>query len=304
MISVIIPLYNKEQQIANTLRTVLNQTFQNFEIIIVDDGSTDNSVIEAEKVQDSRIRIIHQKNAGVSAARNKGIEEARYNLIAFLDADDEWKSQYLEIQYNLYLKYPECSVYAVNYEFRDSKGKITPTKINKLPFTEEDGVLSNYFKVSSCSHPPLWTSAVVVRKEAIESIGKFPNGVRSGEDLLTWARLYVKYNIVYSKLCMAIYHVENDSIIDVPKRLPAQNDIVGKELIKLLKENKNIGLKNYISHWYKMRASIYMRLNMKDNCIIESIKSLKYNILNYKVLIYIILVVLPLQIRLRILKNK
>ena len=93
MISVVIPLYNKEKQIKRTLQSVLTQTFQDFEIVIVNDGSTDNSTIEVEKIKDSRIRLIHQENAGVSAARNKGIEEAKYELIAFLDADDEWKSK-------------------------------------------------------------------------------------------------------------------------------------------------------------------------------------------------------------------
>lgn len=83
MISVVIPLYNKEKQIKRTLQSVLTQTFQDFEIVIVNDGSTDNSTIEVEKIKDSRIRLIHQENAGVSAARNKGIEEAKYELIAF-----------------------------------------------------------------------------------------------------------------------------------------------------------------------------------------------------------------------------
>ena len=71
MISVVIPLYNKEKQIKRTLQSILAQTFQDFEIVIVNDGSIDNSIIEVEKVKDSRIRLIHQKNAGVSAARNK-----------------------------------------------------------------------------------------------------------------------------------------------------------------------------------------------------------------------------------------
>ena len=145
MISVVIPLYNKEGQIAHTLQSVFTQTFQNFEIVIVDDGSTDNSVEEVEKFDDSRIRLIHQTNAGVSAARNRGIEEASGELIAFLDADDVWMPEYLATQYGLYQKYPECSVYACNYEFRDSEGKVTPTIIRKLPFEGEDGILSNYF---------------------------------------------------------------------------------------------------------------------------------------------------------------
>ena len=146
MISVVIPLYNKEKQIAHTLQSVFNQTFQNFEVVIVDDGSTDGSVAEVEKLSDSRIRLIHQKNAGVAAARNRGIEEAKGDLIAFLDADDEWKPEYLATQHHLSQKYPDCNVFACNYEFRNIEGKVTPTIIRKLPFTGEDGILSNYFE--------------------------------------------------------------------------------------------------------------------------------------------------------------
>ena len=212
IISVVIPLYNKKKQIAYTLQSVFTQTFQDFEIVVVDDGSTDNSVEEVEKFDDSRIRLIHQTNAGVSAARNRGIGEARGELIAFLDADDEWKPRYLETQYALYQKYPECSVYACNYEFRDSEGKVTSTIIRKLPFEGKDGILSNYFEVASCSHPPLWTSAVVVKKSAIQAIGGFPLGIKSGEDLLTWARFAVHNEIAYSRNIMAIFHVEGYNV--------------------------------------------------------------------------------------------
>lgn len=96
MISVVIPLYNKEKQIAKTLQTVLDQTCQDFEIVIVNDGSTDGSVGEIKKITDSRIRLINQKNGGVSAARNRGIEEAKGEHIAFLDADDMWNRDYLK----------------------------------------------------------------------------------------------------------------------------------------------------------------------------------------------------------------
>lgn len=170
-ISVVIPLYNKEKSIASTLRTVLNQTFSDYEIVIVNDGSTDYSVAEAGKVQDDRIRLIHQQNAGVSAARNRGIEEAKGELIAFLDADDEWSPEYLFTQYHLYQKYPQCDVFACNYEIQDFYQNRTPATIRRLPFKEKDGILNNYFEVASCSNPPLWTSAVMVKKNSLTKGG-------------------------------------------------------------------------------------------------------------------------------------
>jgi glycosyltransferase involved in cell wall biosynthesis len=96
MISVIIPLYNKAHTIVNTLNTVLRQTFQDFEIVIVNDGSTDNGVeVITTAFNDVRIKIINQANGGVSGARNTGADAAQYNYLAFLDADDEWKLGYL-----------------------------------------------------------------------------------------------------------------------------------------------------------------------------------------------------------------
>ena len=217
MISVVIPLYNKEKQIAYTLQSVFNQTFQDFEIVIIDDGSTDGSVAEVEKFSDSRIRLIHQQNAGVSAARNRGIGEAKGELIAFLDADDEWKPEYLASQYYLYQKYPDCSVYACNYEFRDLDGKVTPTIIRKLPFSGDVGILTNYFEVASCSNPPICSISIMVKKQAIQDIGGFPVGIKSGEDLLTWARLAIENNIAYSSRSMAIYNICNEQMIHIKK---------------------------------------------------------------------------------------
>lgn len=305
MISVVIPLYNKEKQIAHTLQSIFAQTFQDFEIVIVDDGSTDNSVEEVEKFDDSRIRLIHQTNAGVSAARNRGIEEARGELIAFLDADDEWMPEYLATQYGLYQKYPECSVYACNYEFRDSEGKVTSTIIRKLPFEGEDGILSNYFEVASCSHPPLWTSAVVVKKSVIQAIGGFPLGIKSGEDLLTWARLAVNEEIAYSKSVQAIYNMGEGYILsNLPPRRQDKGDPVGKELVKLLDlySDKRV-LNRYISHWHKMRASVAIRYGEKRETMKEVARSLKYNPFNVKVMLFFLLAALPEKLRINIIKR-
>lgn len=299
MISVVIPLYNKEKSIASTLRTVLNQTFSDYEIVIVNDGSTDGSVEEIEKVQDDRIRLVHQPNAGVSAARNRGIEEAKGDLIAFLDADDEWKPEYLATQYHLFQKYPECSVFACNYEFRDVSGKVTPTLIHKLPFVGEDGILSNYFEVASCSHPPICSISVMVKKQVMQAIGGFPLGIKSGEDLLTWARLAVNGMIAYSKRPLAVFNVEGYDMGDKPKRIPAENDVVGKELQLLLAKYPFKGLKHYNALWHKMRSSVYLRLNMRKASIKEAAIALKYAPFSYKLYIYIILNLLPRKLFLR-----
>jgi glycosyltransferase involved in cell wall biosynthesis len=204
MISVIIPLYNKERQIADTLRSVFAQTYDDYEVVVVDDGSTDGSAAVVAAVSDTRIRLIHQSNAGVSAARNRGIAEARGELIALLDADDEWKPDYLATQMRLVSEYPQCDVFATNYEFRNERGEVTPTIIRRLPFTTESGVLTNYFDVAAHSNPPICSISIMARKSALEAVGGFPIGVVSGEDLLTWARLACRYQMAWTNSSQAI----------------------------------------------------------------------------------------------------
>lgn len=299
MISVIIPLYNKAASIGQTLRTVLGQTFQDFEVIVVDDGSTDGGSDVVCAVDDARIRLVCQPNAGVSAARNRGVSEARGEFVAFLDADDLWRPTYLETQFALTCKYPDCAVFATNYEFRDAEGRTSPTILRRLPFAGEDGILTNYFEVASYSHPPLWTSAVIVRREAVEAIGGFPVGIRSGEDLLTWARLAVKYKIAFNVKPVAIYNLGSGyEFSNLPPRRQDENDPVGEQLKILYKQNKSIShFKAYISHWHKMRASVAVRFGDKLEVIREVVLSLLYNPLNFKVIPFLILVFIPYNIR-------
>lgn len=293
MITVVIPLYNKEKQIVTTLRSVFSQTFQDFEIIVVNDGSTDDSLAELKKMSDSRIRIVNQKNGGVSAARNRGIDEAHSNLIAFLDADDEWKPEYLQTQYELFRKYPECSIFACNYEFRDSFGEITPTTIRRLAFNKQDGILTNYFEVGSYSHPPIWTSAVMVKKEAILSISGFLEGVTLGEDLITWARLACRFKIAYSKNCMATYNFRTTKELITPRREPDRLDLVGNELALLNSTNCSKSLKKYTAKWHKMRYVTYIRLGQKYNAFNELRKILNYTLPDAKLMYWMILNLCP-----------
>ena len=110
MISVVIPLYNKSLTIGNTISSVLNQSCQDFEVVIVDDGSTDNSVeVVNQYVSDSsKIRLFHQANQGVCAARNKGVYESKGEFVAFLDADDLWHPRYLELMNNMIKDEPDA----------------------------------------------------------------------------------------------------------------------------------------------------------------------------------------------------
>ena len=140
-ISIVIPLYNKEKFIARTLESVLAQTFKNFEVLIVNDGSTDSSVEVAKKYIDDRFRIINQKNSGVSAARNKGIKLARAKYIAFLDADDTWEPNFLSEIQRLIKKYPQAGLYGTGYR-----------KINELNKIEKIVRLSKKF-TSNTSAP-------------------------------------------------------------------------------------------------------------------------------------------------------
>lgn len=293
MVSVVIPLYNKRASIEKTLHSLKAQTYTDFEVVIIDDGSTDESAEATRKVTGLNIRLFRQQNAGVSAARNRGIAEAKGEYIAFLDADDEWHKDYLQTMTEMATTYPDCDVIASNYNFCNHSRAISPTILRKMQLNGTSGRLTNYFEVASCSHPPLWTSAVMVRKSAIESVGGFPVGIKSGEDLLTWARLACKYSIAFNLVPRAIFNVEGYDSKERPKRIPADVDFVGKELKMLLKEYSPPYMKAYISLWHKMRSSIYMRLHMRKKSIIEASKGIAYAPLNYKLYVFICLNLLP-----------
>lgn len=303
MISIIIPLFEKAAQVRETLDSVRWQVFTAYEVIIVDDGSTDGS---PDIVRDylwehrdfaARVRLFHQLHAGVSAARNKGIRESRFAWIAFLDADDSWTPEYLQAQYELSLKYPLCEVLAAGYGIRSSTSQFAPARLFKLPFRSTDGILRNYFEVAACSHPPLCSSIIIVRKKAIQAVGGFPEGVTSGEDLLTWARLAIHYTIAYNKKCMGVHNRDPSRFNhDQRTRMPARNDMVGGCLERLLIQHAGIrGLKEYVGSWHKMRARIYLSNSMKKEAWGEWRKLVRFNPVNYKTWAYLLLLISPVK---------
>lgn len=295
--SVVIPVYNKKQEIKSTLESVLNQTFTDFEIILVDDGSTDNSSAIIRNYQDTRIRLITQKNQGVSAARNTGISNASTQYIALLDADDKWEKNYLEEQYKLIQKYPNCNIFAVNYFYLYTSGKKVPNKVNHLNVNEEDGILNDYFFVAATSQPPICASSVVIQKEALEKINGFPIGIKSGEDLLTWAKLAYHNKIAYSKKCLSTYVLREElELTSTPTRF-FDGDYVENELIQLLNQNPyyqyKSSLKKYIGLWFKIKSSTYFKAQQTKLCWKYGCKSLYYNPINLNQYIILTLSIMP-----------
>ena len=177
MFSVVIPSFNSAHTIERALKSVFNQTFTNFEIIIVDDGSTDNSIEIINKLtNDIRLKIIKQKNQGISVARNTGVRNAQYEYIAFLDGDDEWESKYLETIHKAIKLHPNCGMVCCAGYIKNDITKKTGLRIAekyKGRFTE-----INYFENP---HVFSHTSATVVEKNVfIISIDLYRCGMSWG----------------------------------------------------------------------------------------------------------------------------
>lgn len=212
MISVIIPLYNKEKYIANTLDSVLLQEDNNFEVVVVNDGSIDNGPKIVVSYNDPRIRLITQKNAGVSAARNRGVMEAKYPYVAFLDADDYWTPNHIGTLHELIRQYgAEADIFATNFVrlFPDGEQQVNREDLN-------EGVIINYFKVSR-KNVVLNSSCVCVSKRAFNFVGGFDERFSMGEDIHLWNRLARKYKVAYSSVVTSVYVIgaENNSAMSV-----------------------------------------------------------------------------------------
>jgi len=277
-ISVVIPLFNKENTILRAISSVLNQTFQNFEIVVVNDGSTDNSVIKVEGVNDSRIKLIHQSNQGVSVARNTGILNAQFDWIAFLDADDEWLPEFLSKIETLHENHSDCSILATCYNFYRGDLFYSKPQINNIKFGF-NGVITNYFELAIESDPLFNCSCVCVLKEALIKVNGFPSNVKVGEDFLTWTKLIIRYKLAYSfNFLVNIYEIFEGNKKSIERN--NDNDIVGIELIKnieLLQNKHKIYYLKYIARWFKSRASIYLEIGKTRNCRQELIKAWEYS---------------------------
>jgi len=200
MFSVVIPLYNKAHTILNTLGSLLNQTFSDYEVVIVNDGSTDNAIeIIKNNFKDSRIRIINQENKGVSAARNLGVHESRNELIAFLDGDDELLPEYLYKMKEAIEKFPDAGMYCCAGFLRESNG----TEYLRYSKKYKDEIQEiNYFE-----NPFFFThtSSTIIKKSEFNKTDRFPLNMKINEDLVLFCSLALITRVIYCPYPLSVY---------------------------------------------------------------------------------------------------
>tara|TARA_B110001450_G_C17635187_1_gene486878 strand:+ start:204 stop:1139 length:936 start_codon:yes stop_codon:yes gene_type:complete len=202
--SIIIPLYNKEDFIKNTLNSVLKQSFKKFEVIIVDDASTDLSLNIIEEFTDKRIKIIkHQQNRGLSASRNTGIKNSKTDYLAFLDADDLWKPDYLNKIKSLITKYPKAHLFATKYDVMLKNNKIIEYDFIIDNFNKE-GIISNFFD-NNLNQSIFYPSCLSVNKIVFESIGGYNESISYSEDIDFNIRSQSKFLMAYSDEALVTY---------------------------------------------------------------------------------------------------
>jgi len=201
--TVVIPLYNKESQISRTLKSVLKQSFTDFEIILINDGSTDKSAEIVERFQDERIKLFHQENQGASEARNQGILKAKSSYIALLDADDYWLPNHLEELHNSISLFPEASLYCNAYQLT-LKPNFTQKATYSLENKDSIQMVEDYF-LASLIHPLANSSTVAFKKKDFWEIGGFRKHIVSGQDIDLWIRFGLHKKVVFNRTYTSIY---------------------------------------------------------------------------------------------------
>jgi glycosyltransferase involved in cell wall biosynthesis len=258
--SVVIPLYNKEHFVKKTIQSVLDQTDQEFEIIIVDDGSTDNSLQKAKEFSDDRLSIHQQDNKGASSARNKGVSLSKHNWIAFLDADDIWYKNHLE-ELSLTIKnVPDAQVVSNGYEIRLDKYFIKKPKFSQ-PLSEKIIVIDDYFSYSYID-PLFWTSSIAVDKKCFLDIGGFDADISSGQDTDLMCRLAINFVLAYNPKVTFLHIKTTENNLSKSNYIDARLKIIQK-----LKgqEKSNHSLKKYLDvnrFSLAMQAKVQRRMNV------------------------------------------
>lgn len=214
-LSIVIPLYNKEQSIVCTLDSVLAQTYTDYEVIIVNDGSTDHSkeVVElwlAENSCGCRFRLLSKSNGGVCSARNRGIHEAKGEYIAFLDGDDLWDKDYLAEQVRMIADFPKAAMWGINFAEVTNGNQLVRRLATGLPDNYR-GYVKDYFGLKGRISDLFHSSAVVIRKKVFDEVGVFDERIKIAEDVDMWWRIIAVYPIAFYDKYMVYYQQDTEN---------------------------------------------------------------------------------------------
>ena len=203
MISIIIPLYNKEHSIRETLSSILSQSYKDFEIVVVNDGSKDNSVSVVESICDSRIRLINKENEGVSKTRNRGIMEAKGEWVLFLDADDTMENGCLQSLIDLGKQFPQANVLCGNFITRTEKDDINSSSI------KESCLIPDPFKFIWKKKWNMRLGSFIAKKEILP---QYPENMAKGEDVLYCFNILNNGITAYTPHNTMVYVRENSEL--------------------------------------------------------------------------------------------
>lgn len=213
--SVIIPLYNKERDIDQTLQSLTRQTFDSFEVVVVDDGSTDESLLIVQQFKDPRLRVFTKKNEGVAPTRNFGVEKANCDFVVFLDADDLWYPFHLEDLYDLIKKFPDGKWFATAYEKSFNQKLVRPLNSPILQKGASwQGKIPDFFE-NSLVDCLAWTSAVCFKKSFFQSLNGFDTRITmgAGEDTDLWLRAALESPLVFTNRVSATHNLQGSNRI-------------------------------------------------------------------------------------------
>jgi len=282
--SVIVTVYNKSHFIEKTIESILNQSFNDFELIIIDDGSTDKSLELLNEIKDERITIFSTKNQGVSAARNYGLYKAKCNYIALSDGDDIWLEHHLSELKSLIESFPDCGIYATSYEKHFFNNYITSPKFSNVdhPFF---GIVDDYFSTSLADNI-LWTSAVSIPKKLIDQSFIFDESVGCGEDIDLWIRIAKTYKVAFSSKLTAHKMIhKKDNHLSLTKNIPDLISIIDKHKKD---EKTNPSLKAYLDiNRFSTAMEAKLRNDYENYIKVKNDINLKH--LNYKLRLLLLL---------------
>lgn len=204
--SIIVPLYNKAPYIKKALGSVMEQTFKDYELIVVDDGSTDNSFSVAEDLLMGSVldyKLIHQDNAGVSRARNNGVADSHGDFLCFLDGDDWWDNRFLERMNWLINNYPEAGLFGTNYYYVKNGNNKVCVKSANTGYIDYCKVYSNGMAM------PLTSISVAIKPSIFKEFEGFKTNLKLGEDFDLWIRIALKYKVAFLNEPLAYYNQDS-----------------------------------------------------------------------------------------------